>query len=176
MSAPPAEPQGPVPEFSRPFRLEMLGHATVVERIVASPAERAALAKRLGLVALERLEAELALAWRAGGTVLAVSGRFQASLVQRCVVTLELLPATLDEPLELTFATHRTPPGEEPLDPDAPEPLPPGGLDLGEEVAQALSLALDPYPRKPGASLPDAATAPPEGPFAGLKALKPPRS
>jgi len=164
---------GPPPEFSRPFRLESLGHATVVERLAATAAERAALARRLGLQSLDRLEAELALAWRAGGTVLTVTGRFQAAVVQRCVITLEPLPVSLDEPIALDFATHPAVPGEEPLDPDAPEPLPPGGLDLGEEVAQALSLALDPYPRKPGAVLPAAAGEPAEGPFAKLKGLKP---
>jgi hypothetical protein len=49
------------------------------------------------------------------------------------------------------------------VDPEAeepPEPLGPGGLDLGEAVAQQLAVALDPYPRAPGAALGPAPGAP----------------
>ncbi len=175
--------EAPAPEFSRPFRLEHLGNAAVTERLSATPAERAALARRFGLISLDRLEAELTVAWRAAGTLLEVSGRLWAAAVQRCVVTLEPLPVQLDEAVALRFASAgarpspHAPPDEEPeeaFDPDAPDPLPPEGLDLGEEVAQALSLALDPYPRAPGASLPEAAGDGADHPFAKLRALKEP--
>ncbi len=69
--------------------------------------------------------------------------------------------------------------GEVLVDPegvDPAEPLPAEGIDLGELVVQELAVALDPYPRKPGAEVP-AEYRPPEvetkeGPFAALKALK----
>ena len=38
---------------------------------------------------------------------------------------------------------------------DAPEPLSGNLLDVGEIVAEQLSLAADPYPRRPGAKLED---------------------
>ena len=47
--------------------------------------------------------------------------------------------------------------------------------DKDERVAAAalaLALALDPYPRVPDAVLPEAASAPPEGAFAALAALR----
>jgi hypothetical protein len=53
-----------------------------------------------------------------------------------------------------------------------------GRIDLGEAVAQQLAIALDPYPRAPGAGLgPDGFTAGPgntagKQPFAALAALK----
>jgi hypothetical protein len=70
------------------------------------------------------------------------------------------------------------------IDPDEEleEPLPEGPLDLGELVAQEFAVALDPYPRAPGAAFTPtwgedpagvAAGEPPEGkirPFADLKA------
>ena len=70
------------------------------------------------------------------------------------------------------------------IDPDEEleEALPEGPLDLGELVAQEFAVALDPYPRAPGAAfkpvwgadeVPDPAETPPEGkirPFADLKA------
>lgn len=166
----------PQPELSRPFAVDRLGATGAEERIVASPAERAAVAKRLDLVALDRLEAQLSLRLAAGATLLKVTGRIEADVVQSCVVTLEPVPATLSLPVDITFALTRADPAEEAeesVDPDAPEPLPPGGLDLGEEVVQMLSLGLDPYPRAPGASLPDGAVDEPEHPFAELRNLKP---
>ena len=37
------------------------------------------------------------------------------------------------------------------------EPAPGGVVDIGEAVAQQLSLALDPFPRAPGVAAPEAA-------------------
>src|SRR3546814_17044110 len=39
-------------------------------------------------------------------------------------------------------------------DEDPPEPFENGCIDLGEIVVQHLAVALDPYPRAPGAELP----------------------
>ena len=63
---------------------------------------------------------------------------------------------------------------------DAPEPIEGGIIDLGEAVAQQLALALDPYPRAPGAAiLPEigvnagaaVARSPEPGPFAALAGI-----
>ena len=163
------------PELSRPFAVERLGEGGVEERIVASPAERAAVAKRLDLQALDRLQATLDLRLAGGSTLLKITGRIDASVVQSCVVSLEPVPAELSIPVDITYALTRAAPEDEDegLDPDAPEPLPPGGLDLGEEVVQTLSLGLDAYPRAPSAALPEGAAAEPEHPFAKLRELKP---
>ncbi len=67
--------------------------------------------------------------------------------------------------------------------PDAPEPLAGNMLDVGEIVAEQLSLAADPYPRRAGANLEDVLPKPRGGgrrappdkrrhPFAGLAALR----
>jgi hypothetical protein len=66
---------------------------------------------------------------------------------------------------------------------DAPEPLQGNLLDVGEIVAEQLSLAADPYPRRPGVTLEDVMPKPRQGgrpsrneqrrhPFAGLAALR----
>ncbi len=165
-------------EFSRPFRLDSLGHEGVTRRLEATEPERAALAKRLDLMALEHLEAVLALRWSVGG-ILRLDGHLSARVVQRCVVTLEPVVQEIEEDIALRFsrfAEEEIAAGDEEtgLDPDAPEPLPPEGLDLGEEVAQALSLALDPYPRAPGAELTLGEGEEDKGPFAALRDLKRP--
>jgi hypothetical protein len=62
----------------------------------------------------------------------------------------------------------------EPEEEEPPEPVGPRGIDLGEAVAQQLALALDPYPRAPGAALPEdlRAETGAESPFAVLERLK----
>lgn len=167
----------PAPEFSRPFRLDSLGHEPVTRRLEAGAEERAALARRFDLLALDRLEAEVTLRWGAGG-ILHLQGHLSAQVVQRCVVTLEPVTQQVEEEIALRFsrfaeAEMAEEEAETGLDPEAPEPLPPEGLDLGEEVAQALSLGLDPYPRAPGATLDPAAGEAGQGPFAALAGLKP---
>lgn len=172
------------PEFSYPVDAASLPARGVVRRIAPDDEERAAIAERLGLQALEAFEIEIAVTpWRGDGARLSAS--FEADVVQTCVVTLDPVPQHVSDRFEVTFLPpdRIVPPqpgdeievsaGEE----DAPEPL--GGpagtvLDAGELAVQYLSLALDPYPRAPGAQLPDAATG--NGgevsPFAALAALK----
>jgi hypothetical protein len=58
--------------------------------------------------------------------------------------------------------------------PDSPEPIDNGIIDLGRLATDVLFLAIDPYPRKPGAVFePEIVAVDPEDhPFAALKALQ----
>jgi hypothetical protein len=63
----------------------------------------------------------------------------------------------------------------DPSAPDPPEVLTGPTLDVGAVVEEAFVLAIDPYPRAPGAALPREAVDPaggPESPFAALATLK----
>ena len=55
-------------------------------------------------------------------------------------------------------------------DPESIDEIPYEGstIDLGEAAAEQLALALDPYPHKPGATLPDSDEAPRNPAFAAL--------
>jgi uncharacterized metal-binding protein YceD (DUF177 family) len=148
-------------------------------RLVADDAARAAIAKALDLVALERLEAELAVrGWFDGVTI---EGRWSAEIVQICGVSLEPFPTVL----EGEFTVRAVPAGslhapapdaEIVVDPEADDPpdvLDTGVVDLGGYVVEHLALEIDPFPRKP-----DAVFEPPEAPaelspFAVLRGLKP---
>lgn len=161
------------PEFSRIVSLARLPEAGREVRIEASAAECVALARRFGIPAVNRLEAALRLHPEPGGAVM-VTGRLSAEVVQECVITLEPVTQAVEDAVSL-----RVPgPDEEPSDdPEAPDEIPSDGdaVDLGEAVAEQLSLALDPYPRAPGASLPgegEGEEPPPGGPFAALSALR----
>jgi uncharacterized metal-binding protein YceD (DUF177 family) len=169
-------------EFSRIVTPDRLGGAKVSESIEASPAERAAVARRLDIMAVDGVSAEVTVK-RLGSGLYRVSGKWQAEVRQACVVTLEPVADRLSGDFEASFEAAEGPgrAAEEDVlvDPEAADPaeiLPDEGIDLGELVVQELAVALNPYPRAPGAEVPPR-YRPPEGekedgPFAALKALK----
>lgn len=139
------------PEFSRLVRLLPEVRRVTLE---ASPEECAALATRFGILGVGSLRADLALVPESGGTVRA-RGTLDAAVEQACVVTLEPVAQQVQARIDLRIL----PEGQEPQDedPDSPDEIESqGGLvDLGEAVAEQLALALDPYPRAEGVSLPE---------------------
>lgn len=163
------------PEFSRVVGVNTLPRGGRTVAIEADEAERTALARRFDLLALDELKARLTLTPGRGDTVV-VTGTLTAAVVQRCVVTLDPVPAAVEDEVEAVFADAAgRDEAEIEVDPLAAEvePLADGRIDLGELAAQHLSLALDPYPRSPDAPEP-AAEAPEAGtetrrPFAVLK-------
>jgi uncharacterized metal-binding protein YceD (DUF177 family) len=118
-----------------------------------------------------------------GGRVHVV-GQVRARIGQICVVTLDPLETEIDEAIDLEFAPPDQIPkladlvdeaeeGEADI-PDPPEPIVGGVIDLGRLATDALFLAIDPYPRKPGVVFEPKLEAadPNDHPFAALKALK----
>lgn len=140
------------PEFHRPLAISRIGPPGRRERLFATAAECAALAARFAIPAIERLEAELCLAPAKGGAV-AAEGWLRAEVTQSCVVTLDQVAERVEVALRLRFIPEGDAPSDDPDTPDEIE-IEAGMIDLGEAVAEQLSLALDPYPRAPGASLP----------------------
>ena len=63
------------------------------------------------------------------------------------------------------------------LDLEAEDEIPYEGtsIDLGEAASEQLALALDPFPRKPGAELPGSVGPHESGAFAALAKLLPPQ-
>jgi len=160
-------------EFPHPLVLAHVPAAGQRLRLMADAAQCAALARRMGILAVRSLAAELDLRPAEEGCI-AVTGRLTAEVEQECVVSLQ----PLRQPIQEDFAWRLLPDGREPSDgDDDPDDIEaPGGVaDLGEAVAQQLSLALDPYPRAPDARRPDDPGGQgPHGPFAALAKLKRP--
>lgn len=94
----------PTPEFSRPFMVDRLGKRPADEALVATPEERARLAKRFGLIGLDSLTAAVRLSRRTGD-IIHVEGRLQADVVQECVVTLAPFPSHVEDGFELDFGS-----------------------------------------------------------------------
>jgi uncharacterized metal-binding protein YceD (DUF177 family) len=163
------------PEFSRLIDRRLLTAFPV--NVDANEDERAALAKRFGLVSIGRLEAMVELI--ADGEAVDVRGRIAADVVQSCAISGDDLSTTIDEPLTLRFVPERPIEAAEiELEADELDEIPFKGdvFDLGEAVAQSLSLAIDPYAVGPNAEqtrkevgLNDKTAS---GPFAALAALK----
>ena len=140
--------ENPTPEFSFQIKLDAISDEPREFTLEAKPEEKTALARRFGVVSIDSLEAQLTATWLKPGRILSISGRISAGVTQACVVTLESVPATVNEEIEVIFARNSTDTAGI-VDPDEVEPLDGETLDLGELVAEELSLALDPYPRHP---------------------------
>jgi uncharacterized metal-binding protein YceD (DUF177 family) len=180
-------------EIERIVDLDRMSTGSAALDITASDGERAALAKRFGFLDLPAFSARVTVDRRVGGQVI-VKGRLRGRIVQACILTLDPVTQELDDAFRIVFqqdlAEERDPESGEALlnaQADAPEPLTGNLLDVGEIIAEQLSLAADPYPRRPGVKLEDVLPKPGKGgkggddagkahqrphPFAGLAALR----
>lgn len=143
-------------EFSREIEVARIPSAGRPFAIAAEPAELVALARRLRVERIDRLEARGTVTGDPGDGLVAVRGHFEAEVTQLCVVTLEPVSTRVAGSLRRLFLPGAPPAVREVVvDPlaEEPEPLEGDRLDLGEIVAEELALALDPYPRLPGATL-----------------------
>ena len=170
-------------EFSRLFRIDTLGPSPRAVTIGAGEEERAALARRFALRAIGALAAEAELS-RSGEAVTA-AGTVRARVTQSCVATGEPVEAAVEEPFRIVFRRHPEVGGpEEEIELSESELdtifYDGAAIDLGDAVAETMSLALDPFPRSPAAeaALREAGVRSEEearaeaSPFAGLAALK----
>lgn len=143
----------PPSELTRMIRVRPLAGGPVV--IEASPEERAALALRFGLGAVEALRAEVSLEQRP--RAIRATGRLRAAIQQPCAISGEDFPVTIDEPIDLRFVEAGQLPATEAdeieLEADDCDEIEFSGemFDLGEAVAQTLGLAIDPYAEGPNA-------------------------
>ena len=134
-------------EFSRTYDLRSLPPDPV--ELVASPAEREALADRFALVGIDTLIARLTLV--SEGDRIRANGRLDARITQSCAISGESLPAIIDEPVQLVFvpAGDVAGGGEDEVELDEAEldeiEYRGTSFDLGEAIAQSLALAIDPY-------------------------------
>jgi uncharacterized metal-binding protein YceD (DUF177 family) len=164
--------------FAHQLRLDQIRDGERLD-LVADDAERSAIAKRLSLASLERLEAHVMVTRT--GDIIRAEGRLIAAAEQSCVVTGDPVAGHIDQPFAILFV---------------PEPSSGGGeaelelgeadcdtvfyeaaqIDLGTAIADTLALSLDPYPRSAGAeaALKEAGVLTEEqaSPFAILAQLK----
>ena len=167
-----------IPEFSHVVPLSEIGGKAVKHSLLADETERAALAKRFALAALNSLSADVALSSDDIGII--ATGSLAADVMQVCVVSGAPVAAHITESFAIRFSPEPIfePDSDIELEVEETDSMFHDGrvIDLGEAVAQTLALAIDPFPRSPdaeellqGAGLKDET---PAGPFAALAALR----
>jgi len=133
-----------IPEFSRLVPLARLGFAPFRQQIDATPSECEKLCHRLSAaVELRRQSRE----------IIVLEAAFEAEFVQSCVVTLEPVAGSVADRFMLVYGPAEAEQQEigSQLDEAAFEPLNGDMIDIGEAVAQELSLSLPAFPRHPDA-------------------------
>ncbi len=172
------------PVLSRTVEVASIGEG-LDATVLAAPDECRALAGLNKLPEVKGLRATYHLRSERRGGV-RVTGEVRASVVQVCVVSLDAFDADVVERVDVHFLPEAALAAERAaradlspealdLEPDEPDPIVDGRIDLGALTAEHLALGLDPYPRKPDARFAEPAPRdadPDASPFAALKALK----
>ncbi|MEQ1669375.1 MAG: DUF177 domain-containing protein [Hyphomicrobium sp.] len=166
-------------DWSHPV-VEIANNGLSRERTVAGES-LLLLAQQLDMLSLSNVTSSYRIERLAGGGY-RLKGRVSATGEQACIVSLDPVPAQIDETFDVEFWPEL---------PDASggedkailtardvEPLEDGAIPLGRIVFECLSAGVDPYPRKDGAefSWTDKAESPAGkvSPFAALAKLKTP--
>ncbi len=160
----------PAVEFSRLVPLAQLSARPFRQRIEATTEERDRLSRRFDLISLDRLVAEVELR-RQSAEVILLQAEFSAEFEQCCAVTLEPVRGAVSDRFSLVYGPAAEEEQDIALAADEPafEPLNGNSIDIGEAVAQELSLTLPIFPRDPEARIDEASMAEPlQGPFATL--------
>jgi uncharacterized metal-binding protein YceD (DUF177 family) len=155
-------------ELSRPVALSKIRAKGLNVVVQATPEECARVAERMGLPAIQSLECRFVLSRDADGIAVLAEGHLRAEVTQTCVTSAEDFAANVEE----TFSLRFVPVGAETEDPDPDQPdeIPyeADTIDLGEATAEQLGLALDPWPRIEGATVPEIEDEADCSPFAAL--------
>jgi len=185
-TTPQPQPAVQPPPFQKPYEVATLSRARTREFDLSPDSEEAVkIAAFLKIPQVSQLRFKGGISaegdedWR-------IDGRLTASVTQDCVVTLAPVDEKIDEKVVRIYVPEEEEAAilaEQDIDPDADDE--PSGftdtIDPGQLAIEALSLALDPYPRSKDAELEEARFAAPGveplsdndlKPFAGLAALK----
>ena len=180
---------GKIDILSRLIDVHVLPSSGFKLKIEADQMQREALAGEVDILSIESFTAELLFKrWRKDGVSL--KGRIHANVTQQCVITLEPVHSEIVDDFERIFLPEGSKlakpkintEGEMILDPegqDIPDLFAGKTLDAWAILIEHLQLALDPFPRAPGATLEgigdieqDEGGDEVASPFAALAALK----
>lgn len=166
--------------WDQTIRLAELSRGPLSVRLEPDTAVREALARRLGLVGLPVLTADLTVRpWLDGAEI---AGRFAATVEQTCGVSGEDFEQFLSAEIQVFLVPSGSPNAPQAPEsaeievdhegPDPPDVIEGDAIDLSAYVIEYLALEIDPFPRKPGAVFDYQPEPDEESPFAVLKRLK----
>jgi uncharacterized metal-binding protein YceD (DUF177 family) len=153
--------------YSVTFDLNTLSDRVVELSIEPGPSERAAIAEWLDAAGIEALTASVRLK-RLGEDRFRYEARYCADVVQRCVVTLDPVHSHLEAEFAREYRIGSALPVRKArlarshviadLNEEDVEELDGPVLDIAAPLIEEIGLALDPYPRAPGAAFAAAGT------------------
>ncbi len=168
--------------WDRPVRLHELARGPLSLRLELDAAERAVIARALKLEGLPSFSADITLRpWLDGAEI---TGRFRAVVEQICGVSLDAFEEVLEGEIAVQVVPAGSPnaPQDESAEvefdlnaPDPPDVLAGDAIDVAGYIVEHLALAIDPFPRKPGATFDYTPPADVTSPFAALKDLTQPK-
>ena len=169
----------PTPPMTRFINLSDLTPTGSRIDVTAGPEELEKLSRWADVVAVKAFGAKVDVR-KLSLTQFHLAAELTADLEQRCVATLEPVFSHIDWIFARELHYMRRPPGEggeltlAAGDDETPDEIYDLHYDLAAPLLEELSLAIDPYPRKAGATFepPAAARLAEQGPFAALKSLK----
>jgi len=156
-----------------------LGRGPIDLNLCAAAEARERIAAELGLEAITSLTAELTVRpWRDGAQI---SGWVRAQVTRICGVSLDPYDEAISDEVSLRIVPPGSPnatrpaAGELTVDPlaeDPPEEAMGAAVELSDLIVEHLVLALDPFPKKPGAVFESPPASLEDSPFAVLAKLK----
>ena len=177
-----------ITEFTIPIKIAELPSSGLDIRRTLEEPQRQRLADRLAVKTLNKFAIDINIRIDNNKSVrVAVEGRLEATVEQSCSVTLEPVISKFSIPVSLIFEEraleltnlHEEIDAEEH---DPPEQMIGGQFDAGDTLIQLLAVEINPFPRKPGASIESMSEAgarlepiqesETDNPFATLAALK----
>ena len=157
----------PEREWSHRIRAEDITFEPRTLSLSPNEEQKHAIARRLDLVSLESLTAEITARRVDGGYIVVVEGSFKAVVTQECVVSFKPTSRNVEGELDAYYTNpedavpftaaknklkQKQEPGESPIleEWDDPEHMEGGTIDLGDLVVQFLSLNLEDFPHAEG--------------------------
>lgn len=142
------------------YRIDQISSAGITGYIDATKAQRDEIAALLDLPGLEEFKFDYQLRTTKKGR-LKLKGKLFARLTQSCVVTLEPVPAHIDETIEIDFwpaedvklLEKESDPESMSLQLDGPEPLSSDTIDVGLLAYEHFVASLELYPKQTNARL-----------------------
>jgi len=169
------------PEFDARIRRDQIPADGRPVTVKADEEQRAALARRFNVTSVEAFGAEVTASRFKGGV--RVQGRVHGTVIQPCTVSGEPVTQYIDEPVDRVFLPGKdrnadAAAGSETwvnLEDDAfPDYFEGNEIDLSDMLMEVFAMAIDLYPRAPGAELDPAAKGDDPAnisPFSVLKGL-----
>lgn len=146
-------------DFKQNIKVAELKSGSRTFELVMSDSDLAELAERFGLNAIRSLTAIVEIQDKGPRQGVLLKGKIKADLDQHCVVSNDPVPSNIDTDLYLRLVgpeeLERLDEAEAFLDPEADEydALEGDEINLGEVVAQTVSMSLDQFPRKESADI-----------------------